>query len=180
MEQGRRPETAHAETLSAAECIYQPNTPVAVHLPSFRARPFFTALLQSCIFPFAGCYRCSPFVSKKKKKKPDGFSAVYPRKHFEHSVIKLGGNPSLPLCLLASNHINMKWGCFWVLTQCHRPKHSRKYFQDAALNQDSGWGKATSVLERNSFLLQPLSKWHWHLAINIQKLLYPQDHFSCQ
>lgn len=45
---------------------------------------------------------------KKKRKKPDGFNAVYPRKHFEHSVIKLGGNPSLPLCLLASNHINMK------------------------------------------------------------------------
>lgn len=118
------------------------------------------------------------FCFQKKKKKV--FNAVYPRKHFEHSVIKLGGNPSLPLCLLASNHINMKWGCFWVLTQCHRSKHSHKYFQDVALNQDGGWGKATSVLERNSFLLQPLSKLLWHLAINTQKLLYPQDHFSCQ
>lgn len=147
----------------------------------FQSKAFFHSTAPVLYFSIRWLLPLFSFCfQKKKRKKPDGFSAVYPRKHFEHSVIKLGGNPSLPLCLLASNHINMKWGCFWVLTQCHRPKHSRKYFQDAALNQDSGWGKATSVLERNSFLLQPLSKWHWHLAINIQKLLYPQDHFSCQ
>lgn len=177
MEQDRRPETPHAEALSAVEWIYQPRIPVAVPLPSSRPKPFSQHHSRPGFFHSLVATVVLLLFPKRKK---NVFSAVYPRKHFEHSVIKLGGNPSLPLCLLASNHINMKWGCFWVLTQCHRSKHSHKYFQDVALNQDSGWGKATSVLERNSFLLQPLSKLLWHLAINTQKLLYPQDHFSCQ
>lgn len=117
---------------------------------------------------------------KKRKKKYRWLWCCLPQETFWAFSNKTGGNPSLPLCLLASNHINMKWGCFWVLTQCHWWEHSHKYFQDAVLNWAGRWGKATSVLERNSFLLQPLSKLHWHYAINIQKLLYPQDRFSCQ
>lgn len=95
-------------------------------------------------FPFTGCY-CWPICVLEE---PDGVSVVYFRKHFEHSIIKPRGNPLLPLCLLASNHINMKWGCFWVLTQCHSSKHSHKHFQDVCLNQMGGGGKTRACWKR--------------------------------